>query len=138
LQPHFESVGKSNDLWESIFWKSQWFTRGWILQEFIAPTSVGFFSKEGELLGDKKLLEPHICEITGIPAEALRGRIFDFSVTERISWAESRDTARKEDKAYSLLGIFDVSMPLIYGEGEKKTFKRLIKIKKALKGMFLV
>ncbi|KAH9224310.1 P-loop containing nucleoside triphosphate hydrolase protein [Leptodontidium sp. 2 PMI_412] len=102
----------------------------------IAPTSVNFFSKEGELLGNKVSLERHICEITEIPVNALRGSLLsDFSVTERMSWAASRETYRQEDKAYSLLGIFDVNMPLIYSEGKDKAMQRLREeIEKASKG----
>jgi hypothetical protein len=117
----------TNDLaWESAFRKSRWFTRGWTLQELITPISVEFFSKEGELLGDKSTLERHVCEITGIPAEALRGSpLPNFSIAERISWAEQHKTTCKEDKAYSLLGIFDISIPVIYGEGKEKALERL-------------
>ena len=114
--------------WESAFRESRWFTRGWTLQELIAPASVEFFSREGKRLGDKKSLERQIHEITGIAVQALQGSpLSDFSVAERMSWAEKRETKRKEDKAYSLLGIFDIHMPLIYGEGRKKRsagFKR--------------
>ena len=126
----------SNKLWEALFKKSRWFTRGWTLQELIAPASVEFFSEKRELLGNKKSLERYICEATGIPAKALRGSLLsDFSVTERMLWAASRETTRKEDQAYSLLGIFDVNMPLIYGEGREKALKRLReKIDKASKG----
>jgi hypothetical protein len=127
----------TNDLaWESAFRKSRWFTRGWTLQELIAPTSVKFFSKEGELLGDKSTLERHVCEITGIPAKALRGSpLPNFSITERMSWGEQRKTTCEEDKAYSLLGIFDISIPVIYGEGREKALKRLREeIDKASKG----
>jgi hypothetical protein len=122
--------------WEPAFRSSKWFTRGWTLQELIAPTSVEFFSKNRKLLGDRKSLERHICEITRIPSKALRGSsLAEFSVTERMSWAETRQTTRKEDMAYSLLGIFDVYMPLIYGEGKDSVLKRLWEeIHKALKG----
>jgi Heterokaryon incompatibility protein (HET) len=114
------------DSWESSFRKSRWFKRGWTLQELIAPALVEFFSKEGEQLGSKRSLERHVHEVTGIPIKALQGSpLPDFSVPERMLWAEDRDTTRKEDKAYSLLGIFDVQMPLIYGEGREKAFKRL-------------
>ena len=112
--------------WESAFRKSIWFTRGWTLQELIAPTCVEFFSKEWEPLGNKKSLERYICEITGIPAKALLGNtLSNFNVAERLSWAENRETTRKEDKAYSLLGIFDVHIPLIYGEGRENAMERL-------------
>jgi hypothetical protein len=122
--------------WESEFRKSTWFTRGWTLQELIAPVSVQFFSQNWEELGNRKSLERQICETTGIPAKALQGSpLSDFSVTERMSWAEKRQTARKVDKVYSLLGIFNVYMPLIYGEGEENAFKRLREeIDKASKG----
>ncbi|KAN0072988.1 HET domain containing protein [Elaphomyces granulatus] len=112
--------------WEISFRRSRWFTRGWTLQELVSPASVEFFSKEREQLGDKRSLERHIHEVTGIPVRALRGNsLSDFSVPERMSWAEKRETTRKEDKAYSLLGIFDIYMPLIYGEGRENAFKRL-------------
>jgi hypothetical protein len=112
--------------WESAFRNSRWFTRGWTLQELIAPTLVEFFSKDWEPLGNTISLECNIREITGIPVKALRGNsLSDFSITERMLWAETRDTTRKEDTAYSLLGIFDIYMPLIYGEGKDKALKRL-------------
>jgi Heterokaryon incompatibility protein (HET) len=123
------STGKhssSQALWESAFRQSRWFTRGWTLQELIAPQSVEFFSKEGERLGDKELLEAQICEITGIPARAFRGNpLSDYSVAERMSWVAKRKTKRKEDKAYCLFGIFGIYMPTIYGEGENNAFQRL-------------
>ena len=137
-RPHSDSADGSNEPWESTFRKSEWFTRGWTLQELIAPASVDFFSRERELLGNKASLERHICEVTGIPATALRGSpLSDFSITERLSWAASRETFRQEDKAYSLLGIFDVNMPLIYSEGKDKAMNRLREeIDKASKGRF--
>jgi hypothetical protein len=118
------------------FRTSRWFTRGWTLQELIAPTSVEFFSKHWVQIGDKISLEQYIHEITGIPVKALRGSaLSDFSIAERMSWARSRRTTRAEDKAYSLLGIFDVHIPLIYGEGGENAGKRLREaIDNALKG----
>jgi len=122
-------------IWEISFQKSRWFTRGWTLQELIAPASVEFFSVEGERLGDKISLERQIHEITGITAQALQGGpLSQFSVNERMSWTAKRETKREEDAAYSLLGIFDIHMPLIYGEGRKKALVRLHKeIKESLK-----
>jgi hypothetical protein len=94
----------------------------------LAPKSVEFFSIEGERLGDKTSLEQTLHSITGIPTQALRGRdLSEFSIDERMSWAERRETTREEDAVYSLLGIFDIHMPLIYGEGQKKALKRLRK-----------
>lgn len=113
-------------VWESAFRKSRWFTRGWTLQELIAPPSVEFFCSEGNRLGDRKSLEIHIQEITGVPIRALQGgNLAEFSLLERISWGAKRQTKRPEDKAYSLLGIFDIYMPLIYGEGRENAFNRL-------------
>ena len=112
--------------WQSAFRESRWFTRGWTLQELIAPLSVEFFDSNGERLGDKKSLERQLHEITGIAIPALQGTTLSaFSIKERMSWAENRQTKREEDKVYSLLGIFDIYMPLIYGEEAKNAFSRL-------------
>ncbi|KAF2197542.1 HET-domain-containing protein, partial [Delitschia confertaspora ATCC 74209] len=112
--------------WKRDFRKSRWFIRGWTLQELIAPTSVQFFSKECQRLGDKESEEQTLCEITQIPLKALRGSpLSDFTVEERMSWARSRQTKYEEDAAYSLLGIFGVSMTPNYGEGKESAFSRL-------------
>ncbi|OCK72880.1 hypothetical protein K432DRAFT_252461, partial [Lepidopterella palustris CBS 459.81] len=112
--------------WDSDFWKCKWFTRGWTLQELLAPRSVEFFSDEGKRLGDKISLKQQIHEITGIPESVLNGDpLSQFSVNERMSWINPRQTKLEEDKAYSLLGIFDVKILLIYGEGAVNAFKRL-------------
>lgn len=111
-----------------VFHESRWFTRGWTLQELLAPTCVEFFSAEGDMLGNKLTHVQEVAKVTGISVEALMGRaLSDFSVKERMGWASNRQTTREEDKVYSLLGIFDIHMPLIYGEGYKKAFKRLEK-----------
>lgn len=87
-----------------------------------------FFSVEGQRLGNKYLLLQELHGITGISVEALQGSPLEgFSVDERMPWVGQRETKRAEDIAYSLLGIFDVHMPLIYGEGRKKAFARLQK-----------
>jgi hypothetical protein len=105
---------------------SRWFTRGWTLQELVAPKVVEFFAADGSRLGNRRSLEACISEVTGITIAVLRGyQLSDFSVDERFRWAASRQTKKPEDKAYSLLGIFDVSMPAIYGEGEEKARQRL-------------
>lgn len=112
--------------WEAAFRDSRWFTRGWTLQELLAPPCVEFYSAEGEKLGDKTSMVREIHKITGINVLALQGSALSaFSVDERMSWAEGRKTKREEDAAYSLLGIFDIYMPLIYGEGREKAFIRL-------------
>jgi hypothetical protein len=129
---------KADNFSQSAFRKSRWFTRGWTLQELIAPKSVEFFSLEGKRLGDKRSMEKQIYEITKIDVQALRGDpLSDFSVADRMLWAAKRETTREEDKAYCLLGIFDIHMPLIYGE-EKKAFTRLNKeISNSSKGQLL-
>ncbi len=112
--------------WESAFRKSRWFTRGWTLQELIAPISVDFFCQESKRIGSKSSLKQQIHEITGIPKPALEGAyLSQFNDKERFSWIQPRQTTVEEDKAYSLLGIFDVQMPLRYGEGMANAFKRL-------------
>jgi len=114
--------------WEVSFRKSRWFTRGWTLQELIAPASVEFFSSQLQRLGDKQSLEQQIHEITAIPIKALHGHpLGNFSVVERMAWAKSRQTTQAEDGAYCLLGIFGISMLLDYGEGKENALNRLQK-----------
>ncbi|KAE9375990.1 HET-domain-containing protein [Stipitochalara longipes BDJ] len=98
---------------------SRWFQRGWTLQELIAPSDVLFFDSFWNELGSKASLAPEIERITKIPAGLLtmETTLKDHCVAEVMSWATGRQTTRVEDRAYSLLGLFEVSMPLIYGEG---------------------
>lgn len=112
--------------WLSELKQSRWFTRGWTLQELLAPRNVEFFSRDCRRLGDRNTLRKQIHEATAIPEAVLRGqRLSQFSVNDRLSWIEHRETHREEDRAYSLLGIFGVYMPPIYGEGVAKAFDRL-------------
>jgi hypothetical protein len=118
--------GESHVEWESAFRKSRWFTRGWTLQELLAPKSVAFYSREGIRLGDKQSHEHQIHKITGVAIEALQGRdLRDFSVQERLQWGEKRLTTKEEDAAYCLLGIFNIFLPLIYGESRENAMDRL-------------
>jgi hypothetical protein len=95
------------------------------LQELLAPRNVDFFSREGKHLGDKKTLEQWIHEITGIPVSALQNSpLVKFSMDERMSWMQKRYTTRKEDRVYSLLGMFGIFLVPNYGEGEKYARKR--------------
>ena len=111
---------------DSTLRTSKWFSRGWTLQELLAPRSVGFFCHEGQFLGDKASLELQICNITGIPAKALQGTSLSyFGIDERMAWAARRQTTIAEDQAYCLLGIFDIHLPSIYGEGLSNAFIRL-------------
>lgn len=125
--------------------RSRWFTRGWTLQELIAPSLVRFYSKEWGLLGIKgsysrspqhALAQPEVVDresffsmlekVTGIDKYLLDGssELDEFGVSARMKWASHRETTRVEDRAYCLMGLFDVNMPLIYGEGNK-AFVRL-------------
>jgi hypothetical protein len=123
---HTKDTQLESNAWELDFRKSAWFTRGWTLQELLAPHNVEFYSQDGIWLGDKKSLEQQIVDITGISVGALRGQsLSDFRVMERFNWVQNRRTTEKEDKAYCLFGIFDVSIPLSYGEGEASALSRL-------------
>jgi hypothetical protein len=118
--------GASNQQWLQQLKRSRWFTRGWTLQELLAPKCVEFFSFEGDRLGDKESLVQYIHDVTGISIMALRGDpLFQFDTEEKMSWASERDTKEGEDAAYCLMGLFDIHMPLIYGEGRVKALKRL-------------
>ncbi|OTA80242.1 hypothetical protein M434DRAFT_86584, partial [Hypoxylon sp. CO27-5] len=107
--------------------EEDWFRRGWTLQELIAPKEVVFYDRRWQFLGDKASLKGIISDITGISWLLLEGsrKLQDCSVAERMSWACDRETTKGEDRAYSLLGLFDVNMPMLYGEGEVKAFLRL-------------
>ena len=104
----------------------RWCTRGWTLQELIAPREVKFFSQNWVEMGTKRSLRKFLERRTRIPEELLNGEWTpeDYSIATRMSWASERQTTRSEDVAYCLMGLFDVNMPLLYGEG-MKAFIRL-------------
>lgn len=107
------------------FSQSKWFTRGWTLQELIAPSYVVFFNRDWEEIGTKSSLRDLISTITGVHVDALLGKKPDrYSVAQRMSWASKRQTTRTEDIAYCLMGLFSVNMPMLYGEGQR-AFTRL-------------
>jgi hypothetical protein len=105
---------------------SRWFTRGWTLQELIAPTRLVFLDGAWTDLGTRTDLAAQLAHWTDIPVDVLTGAqdVDAVSVAQRMSWASGRQTARIEDQAYCLMGLFDINMPLIYGEGSK-AFLRL-------------
>lgn len=116
--PHAEALSPQ-------FKTSRWFTRGWTLQELLAPCCLRFYSARWDCLGNREDLAQQITDITRIEEGFLFGQdIRNASIAKRFSWAALRETSRTEDIAYCLLGIFDVNMPLLYGEG-KKAFIRL-------------
>ncbi|KAI0173072.1 HET-domain-containing protein [Hypoxylon sp. FL1284] len=103
----------------------RWFSRGWTLQELIAPKRVTFYDRDWKCFGSKTELASVLAWVTGIDSSVLKGKPLDeILVGRRMSWASTRTTTRVEDMAYCLLGIFDINMPLLYGEG-KKAFTRL-------------
>ena len=114
------------DVPERPMMDSGWFDRGWTLQELIAPKVVLFYDHDWNQIGTKSHLLDELQSKTGIPEDVLSHSISPSkcSIAQRMSWAAKRETTRVEDRAYSLLGIFDVSMPHIYGEREK-AFLRL-------------
>ena len=118
--------GVNHEAEGSWFRKSRWFKRGWTLQELIAPVNVMFFSMDWAPIGSKHALDSLVASVAGIDHRALLhlDPLDKFSVAQRLSWAAKRETTREEDRAYSLLGIFDINMPTLYGEGDR-AFRRL-------------
>jgi hypothetical protein len=128
---------------------SRWFKRGWTLQELIAPRRIRFFSAEWKFIGFKgsepggassslstsscddmkqqSIFLRYLAVITGIDIDVLTDAraVWRISVAKRMSWASRRETTREEDMAYCLLGLFGVNIPILYGEGLAKAFKRL-------------
>ncbi|EJF56300.1 hypothetical protein DICSQDRAFT_175037 [Dichomitus squalens LYAD-421 SS1] len=114
------------DASNSAFRRSRWHTRGWTLQELVAPARLLFISSDWTELGNRTTLANLLQEITGIESRIFtrQKRPADFSIASRMNWASRRRTTRVEDEAYCLMGLFDVSMPANYGEGER-AFTRL-------------
>ncbi|TFK82482.1 HET-domain-containing protein [Polyporus arcularius HHB13444] len=110
----------------SPFYHSIWFERGWTLQELIAPRFFVFLSSSWEVIGTKADLAEWLQYRCDIPAAVLRLQIShtEFSIAQRMSWFQKRTTTRLEDEAYCLLGLFEIHMPPLYGEG-RNAFRRL-------------
>ena len=144
---YLADIGNVGD--EQEFKQSKWFTRGWTLQELLAPHVVVFLSRGWKVIGHKggggwaksgfeiskgPSLEPVVATITGVPECVLHNYHCSKSVStdEKLAWIAGRDTTREEDMSYSLLGIFDLTMSVRYGEGAKNARRRLLrKISKA-------
>jgi hypothetical protein len=114
------------EAYNAAFAASSWFSRGWTLQELLAPDWVTFYGAGWALLGNKTALASTISSATSIPITVLVNphAVHRSSVAARMSWASKRETTRTEDIAYCLLGLFGVNMPLLYGEG-LRAFRRL-------------
>ena len=125
----FRARKREVGLYEDNFKKSDWFSRGWTLQELLAPREVLFYNRDFNCIGSRAELSALVAAATGIQRlyveQPLSSDVLqDLSIAERMRWASTRETTKEEDMAYCLLGIFDVNMPLLYGEG-KKAFTRL-------------
>jgi hypothetical protein len=127
---------------EDIFQRCRWFKRGWTLQELIAPLRIKFFARDWTCIGLKTTTDKlsaefessffvkfcrQISRTTRIPEGVLTLKTDprEVSVASRMSWAACRETTREEDRAYCLMGLFDVYIPILYGEGLSKAFQRL-------------
>lgn len=147
---YLSDVDSGNDA-VRMFRASRWFTRGWTLQELLAPQNITFFAQDWSRLGyvgvfydtsfhpaylgvnESPSLSPLVhptgivSEITGIPIEFLaKAKELDQAcVSQRMYWASRRTTTRPEDRAYSLMGLFNINMSIIYREGLEEAFARL-------------
>lgn len=112
---------------DKSFQGSCWFTRGWTLQELIAPREVYFYSKGWKSIGSKSSMCGMVAEASSVPAELLLDpdRLDEYNVSQKMTFAAYRETTREEDESYSLMGIFGVNMPPLYGEGRERAFRRL-------------
>ena len=125
LEYHFRTGDLSTGM-HQLLSRSKWFTRGWTLQELIAPNIVRFYDHKWTPLGTKTELATILSQITLIDQAILldQRQLSKASIAQKMSWAAQRTTSRIEDEAYCLMGIFEVNMPLLYGEGAK-AFVRL-------------
>ncbi|KAI6080344.1 heterokaryon incompatibility protein-domain-containing protein [Hypoxylon rubiginosum] len=129
---YLQDVPSANDNKEDIaiaFGQSRWFSRGWTLQELLAPWKIEFYARDWSRLGTRSGKLKHlIAQTTGIETDFLLDRystpLEKASISKRMSWVSRRETTRTEDIAYCMLGIFNINMPLLYGEG-MKAFNRL-------------
>lgn len=110
-----------HDLIKGYLERCRWFTRGWTLQELVAPKNILFYNTSWDFVAGKQFLIPILAQITGVDNIVLNNieNLPDIPIGRRISWAARRETTRVEDLAYCLLGILDVNMPPLYGEGSK-------------------
>lgn len=120
--PSHDDISAEN----SAFRRARYHTRGWTLQELLAPAVMIFVSDEWKQLGTKQELASLLQDITGIPSHYLtrQSSFLDAPISMRMMWASRRNTTRVEDEAYCLLGLFGIKMPTIYGEG-RQAFQRL-------------
>lgn len=114
---HLDRLSTEN---QKEFSSCKWLTRGWTLQELIAPEIVVFLNSAWKPVGEKRPLADMISSLTHIHVRVFRNHpLSNFSLAQRMSWAAERVTTRVEDEAYCLLGLFNINMALQYGEGRK-------------------
>ena len=113
---------------------SEWFSRGWTLQELIAPRVLEFFDQSWQPIGNRRDHAATLSKITRVPQILLdqtdgpgasRTLTDTFGVAQIMSWAADRETRMPEDRAYSLVGLFGVSLPALYGIGGQEAFQIL-------------
>jgi hypothetical protein len=110
----------------------RWFTRGWTLQELIAPKNLILFDQTWNRRGSKEECADILSGITRVsdyilkpePGSDLQSQLRDVHVATKLNWASHRQTTREEDEAYCLMGLFEIHMPMLYGEGNN-AFRRL-------------
>ncbi|THU97864.1 HET-domain-containing protein [Dendrothele bispora CBS 962.96] len=118
-----------DDMWEKRFLHSEWFKRGWTLQELLAPKEVIFFDQSWVPVGTKRSLREMVSYVTNIPSAVLSGlgSVYDIDPLERMSWTIGRKTTKPPDRAYCLLGLLDVSIEPDYDETFRESMERLRK-----------
>jgi len=123
---YLSDVSSLEDQIQPTLRRCRWFTRKWTLQELVAPHFVVFFAHDWVRIGTRSSLHSILSEITGIQSAVLIGekKPKQCHVSERMAWTSNRMTTRVEDDAYSMMGLFDIKMPLLYGEGSR-AFRRL-------------
>jgi hypothetical protein len=127
---HLADVSADGITWRTDLLASRWFTRGWTLQELLAPEAVEFYDKRWKLLGTKSKLIKEIGEASRTESRFFlrRETIAEASVATKFSWAAERKTTRAEDMAYCLLGLVGVNMPMLYGEGDRAFYRLQLEV----------
>lgn len=121
-------VAYLTDVRGALSGKPKWFTRGWTLQELLAPKEVHFYDHGWNPIGSRTALSESICRLTRIPSAALsENGVGSFTIEQRCQWMNGRETTREEDMVYSLLGLLGLSMPANYGERFENAKRRLVR-----------
>lgn len=103
----------------------RWIRNVWAIPQIVFSRVAFFYSSDWSLIGTKKSLLPYLSSRMGIDQEVLEDSdsLEEFSLARRMSWASDMTASRVEDFAYALVGLFDVSMSILYGEGQKAFLK---------------